>query len=82
MSTEQGPMEARVGVLPLSSVETVSVSQSCRGMGKASGEMVGRMAQERVDSSGDSHDETTDLRHATLRTCPPMAVVPATGLVM
>lgn len=35
-----------------------------------------------ADYSRDSDDELPDLRHAILMTCPPIAVVPATGLVM
>lgn len=35
-----------------------------------------------ADYSRDSDDELPDLRHAILITCPPIAVVPATGLVM
>lgn len=38
--------------------------------------------EKRVDCSQQEDDEITDSRQATLRTCPPVAAVPATGLVM
>lgn len=38
--------------------------------------------EKRVDCSQQKDDEIIDSRQATLSTCPPVAAVPATGLVM
>lgn len=87
-------MEARVGVLPSSSVGTVSDAilqrdgEGCRSMELGwhgeyakDNQPIAR-PEDPADYSRDSDDELPDLRHAILMTCPPIAVVPATGLVM